>query len=108
MDTRLREQLNKVDEHIKKLFDVELMFLQLDGSKKALQAQLTLKSLGKSHAERETKALASDDWENFCFELSNQEAQYNREKRRYELLLKAFDAEYLTMKVEAPAIKRQL
>lgn len=108
MDSRLKEQLDKLDEHIKRLFHVEHEFLTLDGNKKAVLAALTIYAQGKSHAERESNALASSDWKNFITGHSLKEAEYNRERRRYELLLKAFDAEYSTMKIESQVIRRQL
>lgn len=108
MDSRLKDQLEKIDEHIKRLFHVEHEFLTLDGNKKAMLAALTISSSGKSHAEREANALASSDWKNFVSGHSLKEAEYNRERRRYELLLKAFDAEYSTMKIESQVIRRQL
>lgn len=108
MDSRLKDQLEKVDEHIKKLFLVEHEFLLLDGNKKSLLASLTINSLGKSHAERENRALACADWKAFTVGFAMKEAEYLREKRRYELLLKAFDAEYSTMKIESQVIRRQI
>lgn len=48
MDSRLETQLEKLDNHIKKLFQVEHEFLVLDGNKKALLAALTLSSVAKS------------------------------------------------------------
>lgn len=108
MDSRLEEKLERLDEHIKKLFLVEHEYLLLDGNKKALLAALTLEAKGKSHAERETLALASPDWKDFSVGFAGKAAEYNREKRRHELLLKAFDAEYTTLKIESQSIRRQL
>lgn len=108
MDSRLKEQLAKIDAHIKKLFYVEHEFLELDGNKKAMLASLTMFANGKSFVEREALALASKDWADFIKAHSMKEAEYNRERRRYELLLKAFDAEYSTMKIESQVIRRQL
>ncbi len=107
MDQRLRERLDQLEEHIRTLFKVEKEFLFLDGSKKSLLAEITRKSQGKSHAEREGEAYASEDWKNFAAGLSAKEAEWNREKRRYELLMKAFDAEYTTLKIEGNVINRQ-
>ena len=108
MDSRLDAQLRKIDEHIKRLFLVEHQFLELDGNKKSLLAALTIQAEGKSHAEKEAKALASEDWKDFVQGHAMKEAEFNRERRRYELLLKAYDAEHLSFKTETQAIKRQL
>lgn len=108
MDFRLRDKLSKLDEHISKLFHIEHDYLQLEGSKKGLLASLTIKALGKSHAEKETYALASQDWKDLIVGIALKEAEYNRDKRRLELLFKAFDAEYSSMKIEAQAIRKQI
>lgn len=108
MDQRLKDQLDKIDKHIKKLFTIEKQFLYLDGTKKSLLAELTRKAEGKSHAERESIALSMGDWKDFAKGLAEKEAEFNREKRRYELLMKAMDCEYATYKIEAQVIKRQI
>ncbi len=108
MDSRLHEQLEKLDEHIKRLFLTEKEFLVLDATKKSLLAELTRQADGKSHAERESIALSSQDWKDFAIGHANKEAEFNREKRRYELLVHAFNAAYSTMKIEAQMIKKQL
>jgi hypothetical protein len=108
MDSRLRERLEKIADHSNQMFHVEHEFFHLDASEKAMLAILTIQQPGKSHAEKQNLALASDGWRDFVAGHSLKKAEYNRERRRHELLLKAFDAEYLTMKVESPVIKRQL
>lgn len=107
MDSKLKEQLDKIDAHIVNLFHIEHEFLLLDGSKKALLATLTLKAEGKSFADRECRALASPDWKDFVTGHALKEAEYQRARRRYELLLKAFDGHYLGYKIEGQAIRRQ-
>lgn len=107
MDTRLAERLDKLADQIDTLRDAEKAFLELDAHKKVLAAQLYLKTDGKSVAEREAAVYASVDWKNFCAGLVEAESAYNHERRRYELQLKAYDAEHLTLKTEVPVIKRQ-
>jgi hypothetical protein len=107
-ESRLKKALSRIDKQIERLFLVEHQFLELDGNKKALLAALTIKALGKSHAEREANALASEDWKAFLRGHTQKEAEYNQERRRYELLLKNFDAEYIEYKIESSAIKRQV
>lgn len=107
MDSRLEERLRLADEQSNRLFQAETEYNQLDASEKALLAMLTLKQEGKSHAERETKALASQDWSDFNAGYALRKAEYNRERRRYELLIKAYDAEHLSFKIEEGAIRRQ-
>jgi len=107
MDDRLYKRLEKLEEQIETLRDAEKQFLALDAHKKVLAAQLFLKADGKNVAEREASVYASDDWIVFSKGHVEAESSYNHERRRYELRLKAYDAEHLTLKTEAPAIKRQ-
>jgi hypothetical protein len=85
----------------------ERIFLQLDAHKKVLAAQMFLKADGKNVAEKEAFVYASQDWLNFINSHVDAESSFNHERRMYELRLKAYDAEHLTLKTEAPVIKRQ-
>lgn len=107
MDTRLDERLISIADQIDELREAERTFLDLEAHKKVLAAQLYLKAEGKNVAEKEANVYASDAWIHFSKGLVSAETAYNHERRMYELKLKAFDAEYLTMKTEAPAIRRQ-
>jgi hypothetical protein len=107
MDLRLKECLDRVEIHIRKLFSVEWAFLMLDANRKPLLAELTRKASGKSHSEREAEAYASQDWKDFALGLAEKEAEFNRERRRHELLMASFHAEYSTFKVEAQTILKQ-
>lgn len=107
-DSSLAAVLGLIDAQIERLFAIEHEFLELDGSKKALLAALTINSEGKSFSEREARALASDEWQNFAKVHAQKEAEFNREKRRHELLLKKFDATYIEYKIEESAIRRQV
>lgn len=107
MDRRLEERLEKLSDQIDKLRKVEAVFLELEATKKPLYSQLFLKADGKSVADREAFAYSSDDWRDFAAGLVEAESAFNHERRRYELQLKAYDAEHLTLKTETPIIKRQ-
>lgn len=107
MDARLYKRLKRIEEHLETLWITEKEFLYLDAHKKVLFAELYRSVDGKSVADKEAAAYASDDWRDFIRGLSEKEAQYNAEKRRYELLIKAYDAEHLTLKTEHPVINRQ-
>lgn len=108
MDARLDERLIAIADHIDELKDIEGTFLQLDAHKKVLFAQLYLKTdpLGKV-AEREAQVHASKDWLNFINGLVDAETMLNHARRLYELKLKAYDAEHLSLKTETPTIRRQ-
>lgn len=107
MDKRLLERLQKVDRQIKKLLEIEEKFLYLDAHKKVLFSELFRKSEGKNVAEKEANAYSSQDWKDFILGLAKAEAEFNLERRNYELRLKAFDSEYITYKIEERAVKRQ-
>lgn len=107
MDDRLFKRLEKIEESISRLRKVEEQFLYLDAHKKVLFSQLFMKAEGKNNAEKEAFAYASQDWVDFVSGLVKAETNFNHERRMYELRLKAYDAEHLTFKNEAPAIKRQ-
>lgn len=108
MDSGLKERLSLIDKQIEKLFHVEREFFLLEGSEKSFLASLTIKSLESSHAAKQNEALASAEWESFSDGMASHKSEYLREKRKLELLIKAFDAEYLTYKVENRVIQRQL
>jgi hypothetical protein len=107
MDDRLYKRLEKIEQSIDELRDVEKRFLALEANRKPLYSQLFLKAEGKNIAEREAEAYNSKDWRDFAAALVDAESDFNHERRMYELRLKAYDAEHLTLKTEVPVIKRQ-
>lgn len=80
----------------------------MDGAKDHLLAVLISKSEATSHAAKEVIAKATPEWESFRKNLATAEAAFHRERHLLDLKLKAFDAEFLSLKLESPAIKRQL
>lgn len=107
MDARLDERLVAIADQIDLLREAEKTFLELDAHKKVLAAQLFLKVEGKNVAEREALVYSSEAWINFSQGLVEAESNFNHERRRYELKMKAYDAEHLTLKTETPVINRQ-
>lgn len=109
MDDRLLERLNKINTQIDELKIIEKQFLHLSAHEKILYARLFLRTKGHGNNEdRKSEVMASQDWIDFAEGLVEAEANYQEARRRYELKLKAYDAEHLTFKNENPAIKRQL
>lgn len=106
MDKKLHRQLSLIQNRIDELKEAEEVFLNLEASKKAQFAVLYLKTKG-TVAERDALVHSSADWKAFSTGLVQAEVEYNSKKRRLELQMKAFDAEYLTFKVENNAINRQ-
>lgn len=107
MDQRLADKLNSISEQIDVLRPLESAYLELEAHRKVLFAQLFLKTDGKNITERESQVYASADWMNFIAGLTQAETDLNHARRVYELTLKAYDAEHLTLKTEVPAIRRQ-
>ena len=107
MDKRLFGRLSKIEQHIDVLKKVESEFLYLEAHKKVMFSSLFLQAEGKNVAEKEANAYASADWVNFIDGHAEKEAEYNYMRRLYELKLKAYDAEHLTLKTETPVISRQ-
>lgn len=107
MDDRLYKRLEKIEHSIEKLREVEKTYLDLEATKKPLYSQLFLAAKGKNVAEKEAEAYDSQDWRDFVSGLVEAESAFNYERRMYELRLKAYDAEHLTLKTETPVIKRQ-
>ena len=107
MDRRLADRLNEIDSQLEKLRQCEMHFLDLEAHRKVLAAQLFIKADGRSVAEREAQVYSSQEWIDFSGGHAQAETEFNHERRRYELLLKAYDAEHLTLKTETPVIRRQ-
>jgi hypothetical protein len=108
MDARLDERLISIADQIDELREAERAFLNLEAHRKVLAAQLYLKADGKNVAEKEANVYASQDWRDFMKGHVAAETAYNHERRMYELKLKAYDAEHLTLKTETPVIRRQV
>jgi hypothetical protein len=106
MDRSLANRLNELWAQSDQLKDAEREFLTLEANRKPMLAQLTLKAEGKSFAEREAKALASEDWREFMAGHVAAESAMNHAKRKYEILDKAFYATYATMKTDDRSIKK--
>ena len=106
MDSLLKERLESWYDQIKKIAEIEKKYLLLEGTEKSLAGQLFLQSEGKNVAEREARAMSSTDWVNFKKGWAEAKSEYNNEKRILELKIKAYEAEYITLKRESEAIRK--
>lgn len=106
MDRQLAERLNELWQQGALVDGAEKVYLALEGNRKSLLAELTLKAPGKSFAEREAMALASQDWRDFMNGHVEAQSTLNSETRKFNILDKAFYAEYGTMKNEERSIKK--
>lgn len=106
MDRSLADRLNELWKQSDVLKEAEAIFLRLEAERKPLLAQLTLKAEGKSFAEREARALASDDWRRFIGGHVAAEVAFNFERRKFEILEKAYLAEHATFKLDERSIRK--
>lgn len=107
MDSRLQDRLIKIHERIDILKGLESRFLEISAHEKVMFSKMLLETSGTVE-ERKARVYADEGWSDFMKGLVVAEVEYLEAKRRYELALKAYDAEHLTFKNELPAIKRQL
>lgn len=108
MDSRLDERLRKWDEQIEVVSKIEEKFFVMEGTEKSLEGQLYLSApmQYKTIDDKRSWAYHNDDWRDFKKTLAEMRAQYNKERRILDLRIKAYEAEYLTFKVEAEIIHK--
>ena len=93
------EALQKWRHQVEKLQGVEEKYLNLEASEKSLLATLYLKATGSNVKERESQALASEEWNQFKKGLAQAKADFHHEKRKLDLIAKALDFVYLEIKI---------
>lgn len=106
MDRELANRLNNLHTQNETLHKARSAYLLKEAERKHYEASLIMQAQGKSHAERENLARASQEWVAFARELAQLEAAFEYEKLKYDILDKAYLAEHLTAKLDADTIKR--
>lgn len=106
MDQRLNERLQSWSNRIESLSKAEESFLQLEASEKTLEASLFLKATGRTVEERKSRAYYTKSWDDFKKALATAKTEYNNQKRLLDLAIKAYEAEYLTFKIESEMIHK--
>jgi hypothetical protein len=106
MDEQLEKRLRLWLEQIEVLKGVELECFHLEASEKSFFAELFLQQEGKTASEREHRAFACEDWKGFKRGLAEAKSRMNHERRILELRQKAYEATYLTYKLESDAINK--
>lgn len=106
MDSILAERLNALTKQNQVLREEEQIFLSLEANRKPMLASLLIKAEAKSFSDREAIALASPAWKDFMQGLVEAEVRLNYAKRKYEILDKAFLADYSSMKIDSRSIGR--
>lgn len=107
MDERLRNRLVKIEKQIQAVYEAEEAYLSLDSAKEHMKASLMMRAEGTSQAAKEMIAVATTEWSQFTKGLALAESRFHREKHMLELKHHAFNAEYLSMKLENAAIIKQ-
>lgn len=108
LDRELAERLNNLNAQNEKLTAARGAYLLKEAERKHFEAARIMEAAGKSHAERTVNAQATPEWLSFQKELARLETQFEFEKLRYDILDKAFQATYLSTKLDADTVKRQV
>lgn len=107
IDRALAERLNNLNAQNETLTKARGAYLLKEAQRKSFEAGMIRRADGKSHAEKTTTAQDTKDWLDFHVHLSELETEFEFQKLRYDILDKAFQAEYLSAKLDADTIKRQ-
>ena len=107
MDELLATRLNNLNAQNATLSSARGAYLLKEAERKHCEATLIKAAEGKSQAEKAVNAQAAPEWAEFQLELARLENAYRFEELRYDILDKAFQAEYLSAKLDADTIKRQ-
>jgi len=101
----LQKKLDRWHKHLDDMKKIEEDLFNLAASEKPLFAQLYLTTHG-TVPERESHVHVSKAWQDYQNGLVSAKSNMNHAKRKLELLMKAFDAEYLTSKLDADAVRK--
>lgn len=113
MDDILRRQLESIEIHIGVLYEAEEKYLTLDAATDHLLATLSsgfeVASDSKTISEAAATRLAKQnaEWVSHKKSVAIAEADFHRQRHLLDLKNNAFQAEYLSMKVEASVITKQ-
>ncbi len=105
MDSILKERLNNLSAQNKVLEQAESAYLLKEAGLKPMEADEFLTVIG-SVAERQARAHTTEIYIAYTQDLAKLKAKYNFERRKFEILDKAYLAEYLTLKRESTLIDR--
>lgn len=107
MDDKLRKRLEKIETQIEVLYRAEEAYLTLESAREHNLAQIVATVHGNSQAAKDSAAKATKEWFEIRSAIAIAEAEFHRQKHILELKNNAFQAEYLSLKIEAPAISKQ-
>lgn len=105
MDQKLKERLKSWASHLESLKDIEYTYLSLKASAESFYSKIYLNQTG-TQKDKEAKSDVDPEWINVSNGLVAAESAYLDARRRLELKIKAYEAEYQTYKHEMEFIKK--
>lgn len=105
MDQKLKERLKSWANHLESLKEIELTYLSLKASSESYYSKIYLNQSG-TQKDKEAKTLIDPDWVMVSEGLVASESAYLDARRRLDLKIKAYEAEYMTYKHEMEFIKK--
>jgi hypothetical protein len=106
MDEQVRRRLDLWHNQISLVEKAELAMRVLESQEEPLWHQIYLQSDGKNQLEREAKTWVHDDWRAFQEGLVAAKTAFNKERSTLELRQAAFQASYLSYKIDGEAIQK--
>lgn len=82
-------------------------YLLQEASRKHYEATLVVSAPGKSMAEKSINAQATPEWLSFHNTLARLNAIFEFQRLKFDILCKEWQSNYLEMKSDGPAIKKQ-
>lgn len=107
MDSILAQRLRNLTTQNTTLREAEGEYLLKDAGKKTMEAEIFLTVITGTVAEREAKTYTTEEYKTYMRELSELHARYMFERRRFDILDKAFIAELNTYKIDNSLINRK-
>lgn len=107
IDRALAERLNNMAARLDKLSHARGEYLLKKAEQETFESRMIAAAEGKSQAEKRVNAQATDEWLKFQVELAKLENELEDEKLIRDILDKAYQAEYLSLKVEDKDIRHE-
>ncbi len=106
-ESPLKPYLDNLEAQNKLVGQARAEYLMLEAERKHLEATITSEAPGKSYAEKLMNAQKTVMWLAFHKKIARAESVYEFQKFKLSILDKAWQSEYLILKLDAPLIKKQ-
>lgn len=100
IDPGLKSHLSHAEHQIDVLFRIEESYLTLKAAKDTKWAVLYMQSPQGTVEQKKAWVHVNRDWSEFQRALAESEAQFHRERHKYEVRCKYIDAAYLSLKID--------